>query len=85
MSPAGHEEPLTRDVQEDLKSLKDSNSRPRIRCLLYGNKVLQHYGQTENNRRNTSMVFGKTSLMYRAGIREGKGINENQINSNLDP
>ena len=88
MSPDGNEELLTRDVQEALTSLQDLASHPRLRCLLYGNKVLQHYGRTENNRGETSTVFGKISLIYEQVLRddpEGKGINENFLSSQLDP
>ena len=77
LSPDGSEEPLTRDVQEVLTSLQDLASHPRLRCLLYGNKVLQHYGRQENNGGETSMIFEKNSLTYKQvprGDLEGKGL-----------
>ena len=88
LSPDGSEEPLTRDVQEVLTSLQDLASHPRLRCLLYGNKVLQHYGRQESNREDTSMIFEKNSLTYKQvprGDPEDKGINETLLSSNLDP
>ena len=58
---------LTPDFQEAQQSLRELASHPRLRCLLYGNKVLHQFGLQENARWNTSMVFGKTSCMNKYG------------------
>jgi hypothetical protein len=73
---------------EALQSLKDQASHPRIRCLLYGNKVLKAIGRLENNLSGSNMVFGATSLFYEqvpSGDPEGKGISEDELGANLGP
>lgn len=63
-------------------------SHPRLRCLLYGNKVLKEIGRMENNLTGNSMVFGTTSLMYEQVLPGGpkrKDISEEELAANLDP
>ena len=88
LSPDGTSEPLTADFKEAFQSLQDQASRPRIRCLHYGNKVLKEIGRLENNLSGNDMVFGATSLIYEQvppGDPEEKGICEDELDTNLDP
>ena len=88
ISPDGTTETLTADFKEALQSLRDLASHPRTRCLLYGNKILKEIGRLENNLSGNRMVFGTNSLMYEQvpnNDPELKGINENELNTQLDP
>ena len=88
MSPDGTTETLTADFKEALQSLQDLASHPRIRCLLYGNKILKEIGRLENNLSGNSMVFGTNSLMYEQVPNNdpaSKGISEDKLNAQLDP
>jgi hypothetical protein len=87
-SPDETTEILTADFREALQSLHDLASHPRIRCLLYGNKVLQEIGRSENNLSDNNMVFGTNSLMYEQVLHGDpalKGISEDELNVKLDP
>jgi len=80
------EEPLTPDFQEVQQSLRELPSYSWLCCLLHGNKVLHQFGLQENTRWNTSMVFGKTSLMYeqvQLGDPEGISIDEELLKNTL--
>ena len=85
--PQALEEPLTPDFPEVQRSLRELASYPRLRCLLHGNEVLRQFGLQENALRNTSMVFGKTSLMYEQvpqGDPDDVSIDEELLKSTLD-
>ncbi len=84
LNPRGPAEPLTPDFQEIQRSLRDLALHPRLRCLLYENKILRHMGGIDNEirRNDTQMIFSKTSLMYEQlpqRLAEDRGIDENQI------
>ena len=84
INPRGPAEPLTPDFQEIQRSLRDLALHPRLRCLLYENKILRHMGGIDNEirRNDTQMIFSKTSLMYEQlpqRLAEDRGIDENQI------
>ena len=85
--PQVSEELLTTDFQEVQQSLRELVSYPLLRCLLYGNEVLRQFGLQENALWNTSIVFGKTSLMYELvpqGDPEEISIDEELLKNTLD-